>query len=238
MQKILDAMIRLDDWLCTHGLQVRGISPVIVIQFFVPVYVFLSACFIPILKILPPGSVVDWLLHHSQQLEIVLVVLFGFYVLLLPFSFIGFHLIPPKSALRAYVRALVYLAYGLMWLFWMYMYGVFEFINHFSFSVLVEDVGSVLAATLIVLSVVILGGVMSAAFAAVTYGAAFYWDLLKFFGHETALRPPFLQNEDTISQAEWSSITVIAYIAVFVVGVHAMLQSESPEFPPKLPMEE
>ena len=78
---------------------------------------------------------------------------------------------------------------------------------------------------IVVLSVAF-GSPLTAFFSAITYAVALYWDIMKFMGWESDARPPIMED---FSPSEWNSITALSYIAIVVVCIHAMLQSEHPD---------
>ena len=106
---------------------------------------------------------------------------------------------------------------------------VFDYINDFSFSELVDEFGSVLEVLILGVFVIVIGSGIMAMFSAIVYGAALYWDIMKFLEHETSARPPMLEDLARITPSEWNSTTAVSYIAIGVVCIHAMLLSEDPD---------
>ena len=230
MRKILTKIFELDDRLCSYGVKVTGISPAPVVFILLPLYLLGMALYILTLKLLTYLNVSDgWVAGVAAiggLAGIFYAIALGSYFILLPFTFIGFHIIPPHSRVRFYTKILVYAGYFALWIFMLHALGFFDYLQEFSFTELADEHGSVLAAIIIVLLSVFFGGPLSALISAITYAAALYWDIMKFMGQESDARPPIMEDVVQISPSEWNSITAVSYIFLVVLCIHAMLLSE------------
>lgn len=240
ISKALEIIARLDHWLDSRGVKVWGLSPVVVIIFGVPFYCVLAAFYYLIFFISA------WLFNdHPLVITIfsltgifgfgVLALSYAIYCLLLPFSFIGHHFLSRNVRFRQSVLALVHAAYFFLWVFFLYVIGLFEFLQNFSFREFVDEAGSVIGALMAALFLTGWGFVISFIAAPIIYGFAAYWDIMKFIGKVTEPLPPFIHNSEFVNRwhpslvAEWGSVTAFAYLFAIIIAVHAMLQSDDPE---------